>query len=65
MTRDQVKLGTRVRDRGTTRTGTVSSISCLSFDLVSVQLDARGYDASQVWIKIEDLERIHDLGEPR
>jgi hypothetical protein len=61
MTKDQVRVGARVRDRGTTRTGTVSSISCLALDLVSVQLDPHGYDCSQVWIEIEDLERIDEV----
>ncbi len=65
MTKDQVRVGARVRDKGTTRTGTVTSISCLALDMVAVHLDAHGYDCSTVWIEIEDLDRIAELGEPR
>jgi hypothetical protein len=60
MTADQVRLGARVRDLATGRTGTVVSVTTLALGIVSVRLDPDGYDCSTAWIDYADLERIRD-----
>lgn len=57
MTAGEVRRGQRVRDRSTGRCGVVVSLGTIHLGLISVALDPCGYDASTVWLEIEDLER--------